>query len=228
VGTIFHHTHAPLQKWFLALSLILNAKKGISARNLARELDVHRNTGWFMVMRIRRAMTESPEERELLQGIVEMDEAYFGGKPRKGGPKSKRGRGTRKTPVIGIVQRDGNVVAKPVKNIKAKTLSQFVRDHVDLEKSTTMTDAFAGYLRLGTFIRHYSVDHRVEYVSGNIHTNSIESYWALLKRGMIGQYHRVSGRYLPRYVDEFSWRWNNRKNINAFERTLRNALGVVA
>jgi transposase-like protein len=173
-------------------------------------------------------MTESPEERELLQGIVEMDEAYFGGKPRKGGPKSKRGRGTRKTPVIGIVQRDGNVVAKPVKNIKAKTLSQFVRDHVDLEKSTTMTDAFAGYLRLGTFIRHYSVDHRVEYVSGNIHTNSIESYWALLKRGMIGQYHRVSGRYLPRYVDEFSWRWNNRKNINAFERTLRNALGVVA
>src|SRR5712691_2667274 len=130
VGTIFHQTHLPLQKWLLAVSLVLNAKKGLSARQLARDLDVNKNTGWRMGMQIRKAMAER-EQRELLSGVVEMDETYIGGKPRKGnigsggqdgGDKSKRGRGTKKTPVVGMIQRGGSVSAHVVKkdHLRAK------------------------------------------------------------------------------------------------------------
>jgi transposase-like protein len=230
VKTIFHHTHLPLQKWFVALSLILNAKKGIAARQLGRDLEVSKNTAWFLAMRIRRAMQESPEQRALLQGIVEADETYVGGKPRKGnrtaGGTHKRGRGTDKTPVIGVVERGGKVYIKAVKHVDAKTLNQFVREHIDAEKTTVMTDEFTGYIKLATFVAHKTVNHQVEYVSGNIHTNTLEGFWSLLKRGMIGQYHKVSKRYLPRYLDEFSYRYNNRKNDNVFGITLEKALGV--
>jgi transposase-like protein len=123
VGTIFHHTHLPLQKWLLAVSLVLNAKKGLSARQLARDLEVNKNTGWRMGMQIRQAMAER-EQRELLTGVIEMDEAYIGGKPRKGngqkggsGQKNKRGRGTKKAPVVGMLERGGNVSAHVVKTI---------------------------------------------------------------------------------------------------------------
>lgn len=197
VKTIFHHSHAPLQKWFLAISLVLNAKKGLAARQLGRDLEVNKDTAWYMAMRIRRAMADHPEQRGLLQGIVEIDEAYIGGKPRKGGPKSKRGRGTKKVPVVGAVERGGRIVARTVPNVTAKTLKSFVREHVEAEGSTLMSDEFSGYLRMSSFIRHQTVNHSVEYVSGNIHTNSIESFWALLKRGILGQYHRVTRRYLP-------------------------------
>jgi len=133
VGTIFHDTRLPLQKWFLALSLMLNAKKGISARQLARDLDVNKNTGWYLAMRIRKAMTQT-NERELLLGVVEMDETYIGGKPRRGsGKTNKRGRSTSKTPVVGMIERGGKVKAEVVKNKKLnnKTLSSLVRKNVD-------------------------------------------------------------------------------------------------
>jgi transposase-like protein len=223
VKTIFHHTHLPLQKWFVAISLVLNAKKGIASRQLARDLEVNKDTAWYMSMRIRRAMVD---QRELLQGIVEVDEAYVGGKPRKGGPKSKRGRGTLKTPVIGIVERGGKVHVRALKNVTVKTLTSFVREHIEAEGTTVMSDDFSGYMKLGAFVAHKSVNHRVTYVSGNVHTNSIESFWALLKRGILGQYHRVSKRYLPRYLDEFSYRYNNRKVSDVFSLTLARALGV--
>lgn len=120
VNTIFHHTHLPLQKWFLAISLILNAKKGISARQLARDLEVNKNSAWYLAMRIRKAMTE-PQEREFLEGIVEMDETYVGGKPRKENKRdddtpNKHGRGTKKTPVIGAIESEGKVRTKVVKD----------------------------------------------------------------------------------------------------------------
>jgi transposase-like protein len=128
-GTIFHKTKVELQKWFLAVSLILNAKKGISSRQLSRDLHVNKDTGWYMAMRIRRAMIE---QRELLEGIVEMDETYLGGKPRKGsGGGHKRGRGTSKQPVVGMIKRDGLVKAMPVKKLDSKTLSSLVREHAD-------------------------------------------------------------------------------------------------
>ncbi len=114
VGTIFHHTHLPLQKWFLAVTLMLNAKKGLSALQLSRDIEANKNTAWRISMQIRKAMRQSAQ-RSLLTGIVEMDETYIGGKPRKGGPPSKPGRGTKKTPVVGAAERGGRVTAKVTK-----------------------------------------------------------------------------------------------------------------
>src|SRR5579859_1124853 len=153
VNSIFHHSHLPLQKWFLAISLVLNARKGLSARQLARDIEVNRNTAWSMGMRIRNAMFE---QGDLMRGIVEMDEVYIGGKPRKGGNKGqplKRGRGTKKIPVVGMVERGGRVVAKAVSKDKMNSmkLAQLVREHVDIENSTVITDEFHGYFRLKGF-----------------------------------------------------------------------------
>jgi len=228
VNTIFHHTHLPLQKWFLALSLILNAKKGISARQLARDLEVTKDTAWFLAMRIRKAMDES-EQRGLLHGIVEMDETYIGGKPRKGdGNNHKRGRGTSKPPVVGMIERDGNVKAKVIKNHKldARTLTSLVRKNIDTKDSTLITDEYKGYIGISKVLPHKVVDHQVWYVNGDIHTNNIEGFWALLKRGIVGQYHKVSLGYLPRYITEFCYRHNNRNNDNIFNLTLAKGVGV--
>ena len=223
VGTIFHKTHLDLQVWFLGISLILNAKKGISARQLARHLDVNKNTAWYMAMRVRRAMTE---DRELLQGIVEVDETYVGGNPRRGTGYHKRGRGTKKTPVVGMAERGGNVRAKVQKKLDAKHLSRLVRENVDFEASTVITDEWNGYVHLKQFTDHKVVEHKVWYVNGDLHTNTVESFWSLLKRGIIGQYHKISVRYLPRYIDEFCYRWNGRHRDNLFAITLQRALGV--
>lgn len=231
VKTIFHHTHLDLQKWFVAISLTLNAKKGIAARQLGRDIEVNKDTAWYLAMRIRRAMKEDPQQRVLLQGIAEADETYIGGKPRKGnGPEGthKRGRGTDKTPVIGIVERGGKVYTKAVAHVDRKTLRQFIREHIDAEKTIVMTDEFSGYLDLATFVVHKTVNHKIQYVSGNIHTNTLEGFWSLIKRGMIGQYHKVSKRYLPRYLDEFSYRYNHRETSDIFGSTLERALGVKA
>jgi transposase-like protein len=180
-----------------------------------------------MAMRIRRAMIE---QRELLQGIVEADECYVGGKPRKGNDKepsgSKRGRGTTKVPVIGVVERGGNVRAKVAKDLKSKTLARFIREKVQIEGATVMTDEFSGYCRLKFFVNHETINHQAAYVCGNIHTNNIESFWAILKRGIIGQYHKVSARYLGKYVDEFSYRFNHRRNPDVFGLTISRAVGV--
>ena len=218
VNTIFHKTKADLQKWFLAISLILNAKKGISARQLGRDLDVNKNTAWYMAMRIREAMLQ---DRELLSGIIEVDETYVGGKSR---PGSKKGRGTSKTPVVGLVQRGGRVTASKVSSVNAKTLSGIVRENVDLEGSTVITDQFTGYARLKTFVKHQTINHSVSWGIGNIHTNTIEGFWSLLKRGMVGQYHQVSVRHLQQYINEFCYRYNNRDNELVFEQTLEFAL----
>lgn len=228
VGTIFHHTHLPLQKWFLAISLILNAKKGIAARQLARDLEVNKNTAWYLAMRIRNAMTESTQ-RELLHGIVEMDETYIGGKPRKGngGNRPKRGRGTSKTPVVGMVERGGDVKAKVVKNRKldSKTLSALVRANVDTSNAILITDEYRGYLGISRFMHHETVDHQIWYVDGHKHTNTVEGFWALLKRGIVGQYHKVSIRHLHKYIDEFCYRYNHRGQDDLFAQTILRGLG---
>jgi len=235
VGTIFHHTHMPLQKWFLGLSLILNAKKGIAARQLARDLRVNRNTAWRIAMQVRKAMTQRGQ-RELLTGIVEMDECYVGGKPRKGGPKggpkdgpkNPRGRGTKKTPVVGMVERGGNVRAKVAKkkDLSLKRLSMLVRENIDVDNSVLVTDEYKGYLGMSRILPHETINHSKAYSDGEVHTNNIESFWALLKRGIIGQYHKVSVRHLNEYVDEFCYRFNNRKNDNVFGMTIAIGLGV--
>ncbi len=228
VGTIFHHTHLPLQKWFLAVWLILNAKKGIASRQLSRDLGVNKNTGWYLAMRIRKAMLER-DQRQLLEGLVEMDETYIGGKPRPGdGKVHKRGRGTSKTPVVGLAERGGDIRCEVVKNrdLSAKALRRMVKTHVDTEKATLITDEYSGYARVSELLPHEIVNHSEWYVDGFKHTNSVESFWSLLKRGVIGQYHHVSIRHLHVYVDEFCYRQNHRTDHNLWDRTISRGLGV--
>lgn len=202
VRTIFHHTHMPLQKWFLAVSIILNAKKGVSARQLARHLKVNRNTAWRIAMKVREAMAER-EHRELLQGIVEMDETYIGGKPRKTGPKAKsgrpRGRGTKKIPVVGMIERGGNVKAKVASSRKLgiKRLSMLVRENVDIAQSVLVTDEWPGYNGIRRFMPHFRIDHSLAYADGEIHTNSVESFWACSSGASWGSSTRSASTICP-------------------------------
>jgi len=234
VGTIFHHTHLPLQKWFLAISLILNAKKGIASRQLARDLELPVKTAWFLNMRIRRAMKA---DNRLLKGIVEMDETYIGGKPRKSNrhddkhddpPTGKTGRGTEKPAVVGIIERGGEVrlSAHDKGELKAMNLTGLVRRHVDTSSSIVITDEYKGYIPLKKFTTHLVITHNRRYVEGNIYTNTIESFFALLKRGIIGQYHKVSRKYLGEYINEFSYRFNARflSGEDQFNRTVERLL----
>ena len=231
VGTIFHHTHMPLQKWFLAVTLILNAKKGLSALQLSRDLKVNKNTAWRIAMQIRKSMTQA-NQRNLLTGIVEMDETYVGGKPRRGsgGEPPKRGRGTKKTPVVGAVERGGRVTAKVTKKgqLKGGNLRAFVRDRVDTRNAGLITDEYPGYIGMNKVLPHAVINHVQWYVYGALHTNTIEGFWALLKRGMFGQFHSVSRKHLQRYVDEFCYRYNLRNDnpVLAFGATINLGLGV--
>jgi transposase-like protein len=232
VGTIFHQTHLPLQKWLLAVSLILNAKKGIAARQLARDLDVHRNTAWRISMKVREAMAQK-EHRELLTGMVEMDETWIGARnPRHEfpGDKHPRGRGTSKTPVVGMVEREdgGRVYAKVAKkeDLNAKKARTLVRDHVDTDEAVLVTDENSIYLLMRDVLPHKTVNHKVWYVAGDAHTNTIESFWSLLKRGIVGQFHKVSLKHLPKYVDEFCYRYNHRRHVDLFGLTIARGLGV--
>ena len=235
VRTIFHHTHIPLQKWFLAISLILNARKGISALQLSRDLEVNKNTAWRIAMQIRKAMTQFGQ-RQLLTGIVEMDETYIGGKPRKGtkgdgsNGKHKTGRGTKKPPVIGAVERGGKVTAKATDKSKMKGshMRAFVRERVDTNNARLMTDEYKSYTGMSKLLPHSVIEHKDWYVNGDVHTNTIEGFWALLKRGMFGQFHSVSRKHLQRYVDEFCFRFNlrNDNQLQAFELTINRGLGI--
>ena len=216
VGTIFHHSHVPLNKWFMLIALMLNAKKGLSAYQASRDLGIRRPTVWSMMHRIRNAM--ATDQAELLKGIVEMDECYIGGKPRKENKKddddkgNPRGRGTKKEAVVGAVERKGNVKVEQVSKmmLNAKGLLAFVRKNMDIAETLLVTDEYKAYNKMNDKIAHYSVNHSREYVSGDIHTNTIESFWAILKRGIIGQFHKVSKKYLQKYLNEFEYRYNRR------------------
>lgn len=232
VGTIFHNSHVDLQRWFLLISLMLSAKKGLSAMQAARDLDMRRPTVWSMMHRIRAAMKD---DGKLLAGIVEMDETFIGGKPRKGnrrdddtpgGDTSKRGRGTDKEAVVGIIERNGRVKAKPVDKIDmtAEQMAAFIRASLDCPRSVLNTDEWNGYNGVNSMVIHRRVNHRREYKAddmfspqyGGIHTNSIEGFWAIVKRAIYGQFHHVSKKYLGLYIGEIVYRFNNRRNDNAF------------
>jgi len=232
VGTIFHGTHVPLQKWFLLISLMQNAKKGLSSCQAARDIEVSQTTTWSMMHRIRKAMGD---DGSLLSGIIEMDETYVGGKPRKENKKddenntgSPRGRGTKKTPVVGMIERKGNVKAESVlkHELKGKDLEALVRKNVDTKNSVLVTDEYKAYNNMHKLIEHFAINHSKEYVNSDIHTNSIESFWAIIKRGIIGQFHWVSKKYLNAYINEFCYRYNARETdgTNVFTMTLANML----
>lgn len=224
VGTIFHGTHVPLRNWFLVLALMLNAKKSASACQIARDIGMRRPTVWSMMHRIRKAMAADPEQRKLLHGIVEADETYVGGKPRgknnhhrdDDGPK--RGRGTEKTPVVGVVERGGRVVAKVAerKDLTGKGLSNFIGRFVDVGASLLMTDEYSGYRRIGSMMKHSVINHSHRYVDGKTHTNTIEGFWALVKRALYGQHHHYSKKYMPLYIAEAAYKYNKRSVAEPF------------
>ena len=217
VGTIFHHTHLPLQTWFLALAIMLNAKKNVSNRQLARDLGLPVKTAWSLALRIRQAMASDPEQHRLFHGIVEMDETYVGGKPRKGNKRKDdkprlRGRGTSKTAVVGIVERHGSVVARPFKKgeLTGDSLSRFYAEQVNHRAAIAITDEFPAYRALSRLSPHYAVNHKHSYVAGETHTNTIEGFWAHVKRAWYGQHHHFSAKYIDRYIAELAWKYNRR------------------
>ena len=235
-GTIFHNSHVDLQRWFLLISLMLSAKKGLSAMQAARDLEMRRPTVWSMMHRVRAAMKS---DGGLLTGLVEMDETFVGGKPRKanrkddrpeGGNKATRGHGTKKTPVLGMIERGGKVKAKMAMegDLSQAKLADFVRANLDCSKSVLHTDEYGGYNGLNTFVFHRRINHSQEYSKrdlftgqfGNVHTNTIEGFWAIMKRAIYGQFHHVSKKYMDLYVNELTWRFNNRKNEEMFNEVL--------
>ena len=231
--TIFENSSTDLRKWMYAIHLFLNGKKGISGLQLMRETGVTYKTAWRMLKQIRLAMS-SETMNGAFEAIVEIDETYVGGKPRKGnkgrndkGDQNKRGRGTKKTPVVGIIDRVNKKVHAKValpnkegKKLSGKQLLSILNE-VAKAGTTVMTDEFRSYNILSSngFI-HLKVDHTKEFASGLNHTNTIESFWATLKRGVYGIYHSISVKYLQEYVNEFCFRYNNRENANTFDLVL--------
>ena len=215
-GTIFNDTHLPLWKWFMAIYLMLESRKGMSANQLKRTLDVSYKTAWYLCHRIRKAMQDA--SAELLMGVVEVDETYVGGKV-KGKGRGYRGN---KAIAMGALERGGEVRLQTVKTSDRKTLHDFIHSKTDDACPAIYTDenpAYAGIADGNT--RHETVNHsQEEWVNGDVHTNGIESVWSLLKRSVIGTYHKISMKHLDAYLWELEHRFNNRKNEFLFRDTL--------
>ncbi|HLW71068.1 MAG TPA: IS1595 family transposase [Candidatus Binataceae bacterium] len=224
VGTVFENTNVPLVTWFKVLYTILQSKKGVSSRQLRRTFFGERSslyTAWYVGHRLRAGMKD--EDFKKLMGIVEVDETFIGGKDKNRHWDKKShvtgGIGSGKVGVIGAISRKGNVVCQIIENTDAKTLNRFVHKTVSDRVSLVATEDIAAMTicKRRVDCRTKAVKHSEnEYVRGEVHTNNIESFWALFKRGVIGTYHNVSKKYLPLYLNEFQFRHNNRKNPDIF------------
>jgi len=226
-GTIFNDSHLPLQKWFLATLLLCEAKKGMSAHQLKRTIwGQHKGsykTAWYLCHRIRAAMKEA--DRPMLDGTVEMDETYIGGRQHRG-----RGWNTpdnNKEIVIGIRQRGGDLRFFHAEDAKSGTLAKYIQENVIADVEVMVTDELPAYPKAMISAgvkgsKHKTIRHRDKVcVDGDIHTNTVESAFSLLKRGIIGSWHKISAKHLPAYLDEMTFRFNRRKSANLFLDTLR-------
>jgi transposase-like protein len=221
-GTIFNDTHLALEKWFAATMLLCEAKKGMSACQVQRTLGISYKTAWYLCHRIRAAMAEC--DKPMLDGKVEVDETYVGG---RGKGLTKRGRGTKKRPVLGIRQRNGEVRFFHAKDVTSRSLEKFMRENLSKDVDVMFTDELAAYRgiakRMG--LKHQMVQHGIkEYVRGDAHTNSIESAFSLFKRGLRGSWHKLSAKHLQAYLEEMSFRFNRRKRADLFTDTLRHMI----
>jgi len=223
-GTIFENTNKPLRDWFKVAHLMLTSKKGMSALQIMRYMGFGSyKTAWGMCHKIRIALIEDVKK---LGGIVEVDETYIGGKDKnrhwdKKTHASGRSEGENKIPVVGAVKRKGNIIARVMDGVNRAVLEQFVNEAVSTRVSLLCTDEFRSYNRLRYRFNHEAVNHSAgKYVTqgivGAIHTNTIEGFWSLIKRGMVGTFHKVSKKYLHLYVAEFQFRYNNRMNSDIF------------
>ncbi len=233
VGTIFEDSHAPLSKWFAAIYMMCASKKGVSAHQIHRMLGVHYRTAWFMCHRIREAMKE---DGFLLGGIIEVDETYVGGKGRRGHPvanwerkqidaeargvtllpKSGPQAGRRhprmdKAAVFGMLERGGRVQSMHVPMVNARTLRPIMISNIDTKNSRLISDGHKVYKMIRHEMPHDVINHELEYVRGDVHTQGIENYWSLVKRGIHGTWHHVGVPYLNQYLREFDYRFNRRK-----------------
>ncbi|MFC1913640.1 IS1595 family transposase [Chloroflexota bacterium] len=215
-GTIFHDSHLPLTKWFMAIYLMVEAKKGVSANQIKRTISVSYKTAWYLCHRIRKAMAElNPEP---LDGIVEVDETFIGGKRTDVGHGYKGN----KTAVVGAVERGGSIRTKVVSARDRKTLHSFIRKNTAPNTKAIYTDDWPPYKGIADHdTRHETVNHSAEeWVRGDVHTNTVEGVWSLFKRSVVGSYHKISHKHLDAYLDELEWRFNNRENPYLFRDTL--------
>ena len=226
-GTIFEKTRVPLQKWFAAISLVVNAKKSLSSHQLSRDLRLNQKTAWYILQRIRKAMGKKDT---LLKGIVEADETYVGGRPRHTNKKEDRkqharGSGTDKTAVLGAVERGGDVKTMMTKRVDGETLARFIRSTVQPAGTLLVTDELPAYHEVEGLYEHDVINHSRQYVDGDTYTNTIEGFWSLVKRAWYGTHHHYTKKYMPLYLNEASWKYNRRKDPNAFDTILRGLFG---
>ncbi|MGH7181388.1 MAG: IS1595 family transposase [Nitrospiraceae bacterium] len=220
VGTIFENTNYPLRTWFRIIHMMLTSKKGISALQIHRLVGIGSyRTAWYLCHRVRAGLQDGAFRK--LMGIVVVDETFVGGKAKNRHNSDRDGRtggtGSGKSVVVGAVQRKGNVVARVIANVKAEALTGFVKEAVADNVSLLVTDQWMGYRQLHKQYPYKVINHaRGEYVVGAAHTNTIEGFWSIFKRGVVGTFHKVSKKYMPLYVAEFEFRYNNRLNKDIF------------
>jgi transposase-like protein len=222
-GTIFEDSKIPLRTWLVVMYRMCSSKKSVSARQIEREFGLSHRAAWFMCHRIRWAMTD--KNPTPLKGTLEADETYVGGKPRGHLKQRLAARPTisqrlkaaydSKTPVFGVTERGGQIRADVMPKVSADAVERVLRDNVDRANARLFTDEYPLYRRMSKLLPHDVIRHKSEYVRGEVHTQSIESFWAILKRGLIGTYHHVDAGYLNQYVNEYEFRHNTRKVSDA-------------
>ena len=225
-GTIFHDTHLPLTKWFAAVYLMCESRKGISANQLSRTLKVSYKTAWYLCHRIRTAVETNTEAK--LSGTIEVDDSHIGGKSinMHSDVRKRRIHGNAKrygkTVALGALERNGNVRLSKSATANREALHKFIRSTMGLDAERIITDEWNAYDGIdATGVKHEKVNHKAkEYVRGDVHTNGIENVWSLFKRSIVGSFHHISDKHLDRYLDELEHRFNNRNNPYLFRDTL--------